>query len=558
MEYRIAIRNNWWFDAGIVGLYFIASNVLANNEHSDVEITYDEDNLTIKGESESSIKNFLEICYKKLADMYWNVSTKKQKEKLELVMYDTEKENFYLAPKRQATPVVKYFVKGSSQKADGIEYGEIDACLKARLDDYLKETGKSLWGNKNKLLYTLPETQPDIDILPKENIKKQSTCSICGKETSNLKDISQPAFLLFASKSAAQSFHSQGRKTARICWECEMISKFTMHTINYKKDGNKLSVLLLGSPNLKLNIDNQKKIGCSSALRVLDEEYYYKNIGFSESGIIRFAALPYELLWAYFVDTHSILYDNVKSEIPKDDFIGAILGEILYSPIEIIILSLEDKGQTFITKEVIYYNDISYAYRLINELMRDVDNSKVFGYLLERDSKGNILPTRNNIYKSILNKHCVLNEIVSITEKKVYEKVFINVSEILKFLIKYYLIIKEDVMNKEQIDTAVNLGKQIVNDAYINSKENKTDVLKKIKGDLYALRKTRTITDFITNLNTLQFRYGITVSKDVLHGVINEVPFEDFKGYCIMGALNNYNYYNNKEKESNNDKKEDK
>ena len=32
----------------------------------------------------------------------------------------------------------------------------------------------------------------------------------------------------------------------------------------------------------------------------------------------------------------------------------------------------------------------------------------------------------------------------------------------------------------------------------------------------------------------------------------------DFKGYCIMGALNNYNYYNNKEKESNNDKKEDK
>ena len=63
MEYRIAIRNNWWFDAGIVGLYFIASNVLANNEHSDVEITYDEDNLTIKGESESSIK-ILEICYK--------------------------------------------------------------------------------------------------------------------------------------------------------------------------------------------------------------------------------------------------------------------------------------------------------------------------------------------------------------------------------------------------------------------------------------------------------------------------------------------------------------
>lgn len=102
-------------------------------------------------------------------------------------------------------------------------------------------------------------------------------------------------------------------------------------------------------------------------------------------------------------------------------------------------------------------------------------------------------------------------------------------------------------MNREQIEVAVNLGKQIVTQPYLASGKDK-DVLKRIRGDLYALRRTRTVTDFITQLNKFQFRYGISVSKPVLEGILNEVPFEDFKGYCIMGALNNFNYYNSEKK----------
>ena len=548
MEYKIGIRNNWWFDAGIVGLYFIAEGI--SGKHNDICLSYDEHSLSFEGENESKIREFLEACYKELADMYWNVSTMKQKDKMELVMYNPEKDEFYLAPKRQATPVVSNFVKGTSWKANAIEYNDLDNELKIRTDEYIKDNNKSLWGNKKKLLLSLPESQPNIKILPDENIKRQSTCSVCGKSTSNLVDISQPSFLLFASKSAAQSFHSQGRRTAKICWECEMISKFTMHTINYKQEGDKLSILLLNSPNLKININNQKKIGCSSVLRSMDEKYFYKNIGFDEKGITRYASMPYELLWAYFVDTYTILNNNIKTEKHADDIFGKMLEEVLYSPMEVIVLLLVNKGQTFITKELIFYNEVTYVYRMITELTKEIDSNKIFNYLLERDNKGNKLPSRNKIFKDILNKYCILTEIISITEKKVFENVYINVSEVLNFLIKYYLIIKEDVMNKDQIDTAVNLGKQIVNDAYIPGKDKK-EVLKKIKGDLYALRKTRTPTDFIIQINAFQFRYGVTVSKDILQGAINEVPFEDFKGYCIMGALNSYNYYCNINKENN-------
>ena len=72
--------------------------------YNNIDLTFDADSLSINGESEDKIRKFLEHCYKVLASRYWNVSTKSQKEKLELVMYDKETGEFSLAPKRNPTP----------------------------------------------------------------------------------------------------------------------------------------------------------------------------------------------------------------------------------------------------------------------------------------------------------------------------------------------------------------------------------------------------------------------------------------------------------------------
>ncbi|SHI82055.1 hypothetical protein [Lutispora thermophila] len=554
MEYKIQARNHWWFDAGIAGLYFIAKKVEQDNDN--IEINFDSESLSFRGNNEEDIRNFLQNCYNYLVSQYWNVSTKTQKEKLELVLYNPEKKEFSLAPKRQATPVVSLFVKRFD--ADGIKYNDMDDVLKAEVDSYLKKTKRKLFGKQNKLVYSLTTSHQNLKILPKEN-KKQSTCCMCGKKSSNLSDISQPSFLLFASTSATTSFHTQGKKPAKICWECEFISKFTMETVNYKKDDTKLSILLLNSPDIAHNINNQKKIGCSSVLRSIDEEYFYKNIGLDDKGLISKARMSYELLWAYFVDTYEILRSNIANqEVNDEDPFYAFLSDIISSPIEIVIICFDKMRETFLTKEIIFYNDVSYAFRLIQRLIEKGINIKdAFTSLRELDNKGNLKPSRNNTLKKVLNKHCILSDIESITFRKVVsrnEGKFINVSNMLNFLIEYYLVIKEDIMNREQIDVAVKLGKQIVNQAYKESGESK-EILKRIKGDLFTLRKTRTVTDFIVQLNALQFRYGISVSNSILEGVLNEVPFEDFKGYCIMGALNSYNYYNSssKEKEENKD-----
>jgi hypothetical protein len=564
MEYKIHARNHWWFDAGIVGLYFIAKKVLQEND--DIKITFDSDSLTFQGYSEDNIRTFLQRCYDYLVSLYWNVSTKEQIRKKELVLYNKETGEFILAPKRQPTPVVQQFVKPKSWKAEGIDYKDMDVELKAKVDEFLNKTGKTLWGKNKKLLFNMPECQPKIKILPKENIKKknakkQGTCSICGKQTSNLNEISQPSFLLFASTNATTSFHTQGKKPAKICWECEMLSKFTMETINYKKEKNDstLSILILNSPNIAHNINSQNKIGCSSIFRLLDEEYN-KNIGFDDKGLISKARMSYELLWAYFVDANEILRNNIANqEVNNQDIFYSYLGDIISSPIEIIILCLDEMGDTFLTKEMILYNDVSYAFRLIHRFInKNVNIKDVFYFLYETDNKGNLLPSRNNIFKKVLNKYCILQDIESITFRKVVnskKNIYLNVSNMLKFLIDYYLIIKEDIMNREQIDVAVKLGKQIVIQAYEVLGKNK-EMLKRIKGDLFTLRKTKTVTDFIVQLNTLQFRYGISVSNSILEGILNEVPFEDFKGYCIMGALNMYNYYNSKQDEKEDNKNE--
>src|SRR5690606_1667511 len=100
---------------------------------------------------------------------------------------------------------------------------------------------------------------------------------------------------------------------------------------------------------------------------------------------------------------------------------------------------------------------------------KNVNIKDVFYFLYETDNKGNLLPSRNNIFKKVLNKYCILQDIESITFRKVVnskKNIYLNVSNMLKFLIDYYLIIKEDIMNREQIDVAVKLGKQIVIQAY--------------------------------------------------------------------------------------------
>lgn len=565
--YSIQMRNHFWIDSGIAGLYLIAESKQDSLNHHNLEIKINEENnsLDFIYYELTSLRQFLLECYDDLATLYWNVSTLKQRENPELVLMDKSTGELKLGPKRVPTPIAGLFVKGSSWKPNGITFGELSESEKRRVEAFLKENKKSLWGKKMYLLYDLPTCHPILDILPENKSKRKSqVCCVCGKASNSCREVGQPSYLLFASNTAAKSFNSEAKMPDVICWECEFLSKFALHTAGYKQSGDDLLIIQAYSPSIQMLIDIQSEMGTNSLMRRRkDDDIFHCNIGLESDSLVQYASKPFELLWAFFNDKFALL---MKEQIQKkaEDSLGDLFDESefnnffrkLYSnPVMFFLIYTETGGKTFITKDLTIYQDACYVFRLFRYMLQDgVSIKAFFNSVWDRDNKKNPNLIREKVCRNILLKHSILHVLEPFCFRKIMNGQTITFSNILGFIKNYELIIKKEGedMNKEQVEIAVNLGKQIAG-AVIpkpDSEERKdksktTAAIRKIKGDLFVLRKARTTTDFLNQLNNMMFRYGISVSGKILEGILEEVKFEDFRAYCVMGALQVINAANN-------------
>ena len=87
-------------------------------------------------------------------------------------------------------------------------------------------------------------------------------------------------------------------------------------------------------------------------------------------------------------------------------------------------------------------------------------------------------------------------------------------------------------MDKDALEAAVTLGKR-VGSAVARDRGK--------KGSLFTLRKCRTLPDFLNQLNRLQFRFEIAVPPATYQGHLNQENFEEFRGFCMLAALNAFN-----------------
>lgn len=534
MEYKISTRNHWWFDSGLVGLYSIASYLMKDSE---VKVRAVEDGVIFKYENEDVLRKFLRSCYEEMANRYYNISNLKQLEACELIAYNEVKDELYSIPKRQPIPPVAKLLSANSWSKIGIEYKELDENLKIRVDEYKKEKKKNLFGKK-EILLTEPQTCHDkkLEILPDEKGKKlNKTCTLCGKSVSKVKDVTQLVYMLVASKQAARSFHSEAKGVDKVCWECSFIARFVYEALYFKKNKDDLLLIVPYDTNFERLVDMQDKMGIKSSLRELNKEYFFSNI---KGELLKKSNSSSEILWSMYVDKYRMLKDDVDEIQFKKDVMDLIM-----SPIQIVVLSLKDKGQTISPKSLLIYQDSSYMFRILDKLSNEeIDFDKIFNDLYEKDQTKAETLMRNRILERFLKKQSFLLELETVCFRKVMNSSsYIGMKNMLDFVMNYELLVREDTMKKEQIEVAVKLGKQIVLQAFDHGKKNGNDISKKIKGDLFTLRKTRTVIDFLNQLNTLQFRYGISVNTAILEGMVDEVEFEKFKAYCILGALNVYN-----------------
>lgn len=553
--HKFSTRHHWWMDAGLAGLYFIALKIKERNSiYEYIDCSVDACGITFRAPSKEILKDFLNSCYLELADRYWNVSTKKQREARELVIHYRNLDKLDLIPKRNPTPIPSLFTKGSSFRANAAEYANLSPVMQKRVDSFLKEHHKTLWGNKKRLLYEPPVCHPQIELFPSKG--KKNTCCVCGQE-SVCDDVSQPSFLLFASPTATLSFNSEGKRPDKICWECEFLSKFAVESAHYKSSDDNLFILQITSGHLAKLIDAHSKLGSQSAVRQLDEENFFSNIGTQKTGehLLYYARLPYELLWAFFHDSYSLLREEAETHAKPDELAMFCIKPFIETPLRLVLLVISAKGQTFMLKDIIAYTETAYVFRLLHSFKEQFSSDYRFLYKVFQDlylpGEGKAFDLNNHLWRNrilqrVLQKKSILQDIEQFAFRKALKQEFPYIGNLLDFTVHYQLIIQEGLgMTKEQIEVAVNLGKQIVISARELTRDASESNFDRVKGDLFSLRKARTATDFLEQLNRIQFRYNIAVSNQILGGILEEpgVDFADFKSYCLLAALNTYNSF---------------
>ena len=130
----------------------------------------------------------------------------------------------------------------------------------------------------------------------------------------------------------------------------------------------------------------------------------------------------------------------------------------------------------------------------------------------------------------ILKKQTILD----LVELHVFRAELDYFKPLLDFLVFYETIVrKEDTVAEEEQQVAVALGQRV---GMAVGKDGK-------KGVLFALRKTRKKTDFLEQLNRLQFKLGadFTVPPGLYEGALTDSNFVEFKQFCMIAALNSFN-----------------
>jgi hypothetical protein len=359
-----------------------------------------------------------------------------------------------------------------------------------------------------------------------------------------------------------------------------MLGKFAVHTAQYKVASQYTHIVQLNAEDMGILKDGHGWLGCASPMRGRDSAtIYFTNFTEQNHKILQNARLPYEVLWGFYTASYDLVLGNklerqYQEEDSDDDEMPLEHLEKTAS-LGVVLMSLESKGKTFATKEVINYNDTAYVFRLIELLKREAgtarknkevffspDKSHSFLEDLFDDFFVQLIPQnrfdpanglyRNKILRKVFEKSSILLDVESFVFKKSLEVEYPPLGRILFFTKWYEMAIHHrDVdngegwgMTKEQIETATKLGAQIVlsaNDILTGGKGGPD--LKVVKGDLFALRKTRTVKDFLEQLNRLQFRYNIILNKEIGLGIMEEpnVNFEEFKAYCMISAMNVFN-----------------
>jgi hypothetical protein len=541
--------NHFWLDSGLLGL-----TAILNEVDSSIDKTVNDTGLTLKG-TEVEIQETLEKAYELLIKRHYDLSTKKQRNDITSYnfYYDSKEDKFVAFPKKKSVGIAELIynkaprptggsikwekeekrevlINGKTVKRNRVILPSSHAHLQKRLNEFLDSHGLDV--TTSGLLIDGPNmVQPNVTIPKKVSATKKGQCYLCGEESSALEDAGQTIFPFITGSSGLLNFNTLCSKPEKVCWKCAFIGKFVPVNGFYLSQGDSLFAFFPFSTSFEKMLDVYKPLQDAK----YEDPNLFKNfkhpLGFEkyEDGYFQ---KPFEVAFAFFYT----LYRKVLLH-QKADEDGNVLNwedmcnlTISRAPLEFVVLHAESKGQTSMGKMVWQFRDSVYFFRLIEDIEKSEINIKEVMRLLIDFSQKNDNRTliRNKVCERILKKQSILDLI----ESHVFNADITYIKSLVEFVIKYEPIIRKEgnAMTIDAQEAAVTLGKRIGMTVAENGK----------RGDLFALRKARRKTDFLNELNRLQFKCRLVVPPDIYEGKLTDLNFIEFKQFCMIAALNSF------------------
>ncbi|MCR4443408.1 MAG: hypothetical protein NUV48_14840 [Peptococcaceae bacterium] len=565
VEVEFPKLGHFWLDNGLIGFLKLIEDQTKGQEQ--FELSCEKNAIRIKG-SVNNIQTLIENTYETLINNFYNLSTKKQKEDTMSYnfYYDSKTDKFISFPKRKSVGIAELIfnkaarptgssikwkakvkrdvqINGKTVKRNRAILPKEFSHLQKRMDEFLDKNGLDV--TTAGLLVDGPNAvRPNVTIKVASNTVK-GQCYLCGQEAACLEEANQTVFPLITGSSGVLSFNSQGGKPERVCWKCSLMGKFVPVTGFYMYQDDSIYAFLPYSSSLEKMKDTFELLQDART----EDPSLLRNFKHPLGGYFQH---PFEATFAFLYT----LYDKVlcrkpgsQSEEDDNEYIHELdfmkYYDLVYNkaPVEFIVIHSKNEGNTFSCKMMWPFKETVYFFKLLNELesrTKDKLNTSL-SMLVDYSQKKNENKTllRNRVLERILKKQTILD----LVEEHVFHSDINYFKPLLDMLLVYeYLIKEEDDVFKEEQDAAVSLGRRI------GVAVGKSDNGK--KGDLFALRKTRRMVDFLEQLNRLQFKLGsdFIVPADVYEGKLTEKNFTEFKQFCMVAALNSYNAARNEGK----------
>lgn len=539
---------HFWLDSGLVGLYKIATEIAENNpSYSHMRPKATDRGLIFSGNS-SEIEKFLWECSRELMDEYFNSSSKNQRERVNAIIFSQANRRFERRPKRSPYGIGALIFNAKASDLHGritVKKGEIieDEEYKkfqSNLREFLSREGLKLTYDSKKKK-TIPIDEPfyyrpvkEKDIKVGKPYRSKNNCFICGEEKAGSIEIGSPTFPLITGTSGMLSFNPQGGSPEKVCWKCSLLGKFVPVSGFYLKQGGHLFAFFPYSVSLEKMLDVFAPLHEAEQL----DPNLFRNFEHPLGGYFQ---RPFEVTLAFLFTLYRKVLLQQKEE--KEEINTVLDWErmcnltLKKAPLEFIIMHTESKGQTFMVKMVWPFQDTVYFFRLMNELERaKINIRKVMQLLIpkkknENPKKKNENKTllRNRICERLLKKQTILD----LVEAHIFRANLTWFMPLVDFLVLYEPIVRKGgTMTKKEQEVAVALGRGV---GRAVGKDGK-------KGDLFALRKARKKTDFLEQLNRLQFKLGcnFTVPVALYEGSLTDTNFVEFKQFCMIAALNSF------------------